>query len=139
LRTQFGGRLDDRQNNKKDLGPVHHHQSSRLDQALGSFHSFHPGPCPFFCVSSCLSLSLILPLQAFKVLEDGVYCDIIKIKNMIRNKDRFVKRRQRLIGPNGCTLKVSRVALLLFLFARLSFCLSSSVSHLSFAASAAGD
>lgn len=39
-------------------------------------------------------------------MEDGVACDIIKIGNITRNKERYVKRRQRLIGPNGNTLKV---------------------------------
>ena len=51
-----------------------------------------------------LSRSVPAP-QALKVLDDEVNCDIIKIGGLIRNTDKFVKRRQRLIGPNGSTLK----------------------------------
>ena len=51
-----------------------------------------------------LSRSVPAP-QALKVLQDDVNCDIIKIGGLIRNTDKFVKRRQRLIGPNGSTLK----------------------------------
>ena len=38
-------------------------------------------------------------------MDDDINCDIIKIGGLIRNTDKFVKRRQRLIGPNGSTLK----------------------------------
>lgn len=46
--------------------------------------------------------------QAVKALQDNIACDIIKIGSTVRSKERFVKRRQRIIGPHGSTLKVLR-------------------------------
>ena len=40
-----------------------------------------------------------------RVMNDDMQADVIKIGGLVRNKEKFVKRRQRLIGPNGSTLK----------------------------------
>lgn len=51
-----------------------------------------------------LSRSVPAP-QAIKILDDEMACDVIKIRGLVRNKERFVSRRQRILGPGGSTLK----------------------------------
>jgi ribosomal RNA assembly protein len=43
--------------------------------------------------------------QAVKILQDDIACEVIKVDGYVSNKERFIKRRQRLIGPSGNTLK----------------------------------
>jgi ribosomal RNA assembly protein len=43
--------------------------------------------------------------QALRALDDGVFSDVVKIGGYVRSRDKFLRRRQRLVGPNGATLK----------------------------------
>ncbi|KAL0216107.1 hypothetical protein P9112_008291 [Eukaryota sp. TZLM1-RC] len=56
----------------------------------------------------CIARSVPFP-EAKKVFTDGVYSEIIQIGKTVENKDRFVRRRQRLVGPNGSTLKALQI------------------------------
>uniref|UniRef100_A0A7S1LL49 KRR1 small subunit processome component n=1 Tax=Neobodo designis TaxID=312471 RepID=A0A7S1LL49_NEODS len=47
--------------------------------------------------------------QAQKIFEDDMVCDIIKIGEGGMNPRRFVKRRERLIGPDGQTLRALEI------------------------------
>ncbi|XP_056631586.1 KRR1 small subunit processome component homolog [Diorhabda sublineata] len=94
---------------KKTLGE--HHIKAELDVVEGSMtvSTTRKTWDPYIIIKARDMIKLIsrsVPYeQAKRVLQDDIGCDIIKIGKITRNKEKFVKRRQRLIGPNGSTLK----------------------------------
>ena len=64
-------------------------------------------PVSIIKARDCIKLlSRSVPIeQAFKVFEEDIDSQIMIIGREIRNQERFIKRRQRLLGPNGATLK----------------------------------
>ena len=56
----------------------------------------------------CLSRSVPLK-QCFRVFEDDLAAQFIKIDGMVRNQKKFRKRRERLIGPDGATLQALEI------------------------------
>lgn len=84
---------------------------SKIDIFSGSIQFWNTkltrDPFALFIVRDFLRLiSRGVPIeQAAKIFDDEIHCDIIKINIPGQNKNVFLKRRKRLIGKNGSTIK----------------------------------
>lgn len=59
--------------------------------------------------------------QALRATEDDVFCDVVKIGGFVRSREKFVRRRQRIVGPNGATLKAIELLTGCYVLVQVSF------------------
>uniref|UniRef100_A0A7S1VR07 KRR-R motif-containing protein 1 n=1 Tax=Sexangularia sp. CB-2014 TaxID=1486929 RepID=A0A7S1VR07_9EUKA len=89
--------------------------SAELDLVAGSMSVSTTGKVkdPYAIINARDMMRLLsrsVPVvAAVAVMEDGISADVIKISGFTSSRERFVKRRQRLIGPNGSTLKAIEI------------------------------
>lgn len=47
--------------------------------------------------------------EALRVLEDDVFCEIVKVRNLVKNKEVLINRKERLVGKNEAVMKALRL------------------------------
>ena len=97
----------------KKMGEVGLKADLDLAQSLMTVSTARRAWDPYAIINGRDVLKLLarsVPLeQAVRVLNDEVSCDIIKIRSLVGSVERFIKRRERLIGASGETLKALEI------------------------------